>query len=116
MSIILLLESMCRCRYVIPIRSQIYEGATLSCNSVTYNALLPDPQHHILNPLTHEFKPGLNKTPQIPNHFKTPHYPTTNENIDKLKKWMLNQFAALVFNSCRKFPAMSRCQTHMHPK
>ena len=44
---------------------------------------------------------------QIPNYPKTLPFPATNENIDKCKRWLFNQFATTVFSSCGKFSAMS---------
>ena len=47
---------------------------------------------------------------------KTPSFSPTSKNIHKLKKWLLERFANTVFNSSRKFPAMSGPPAHIHLK
>ena len=47
---------------------------------------------------------------------KTPPHPPTSEKIEKLEKWLLDQFATATFNNSRKFPAMSDPPAHIHLK
>ena len=58
--------------------------------------------------------PPANKTKF--NNPKTPLYLPTSENIQKLKEWLLDQFAATVFDNSGKFPAMSSSPAHIHLK
>ena len=68
--------------------------------------------HYTLNPLVHKFKSKVDETLQLPNYPKILPVPIASENIDKLKGWLLNQFATTIFNKCGKFPAMSGHPTH----
>ena len=61
------------------------------------------------------------KTDPPPNKLKfynpkTPPYLPTSENIQNLKKCLLDQFATTMFNKSRKFPAMSGPPAHIHLK
>ena len=70
-------------------------------------AIRPDIQrHNIQNPA---------KTPKF-DYPKTPPYPPNNSNIQKLKEWLLDNFATTVFNNSGKFPAMSGPPAHIHLK
>ena len=62
----------------------------------------------------HKINPPANKTKF--NYPKTPLYPPTGENIQKLKEWLLDQFAITVFNNSRIFPAMSGPPAHIYLK
>ena len=50
------------------------------------------------------------------NNPKTPPYLPTSDTIQKLKEWVLDQFATTVFNNSVKFPAMSSPPAHIHLK
>ena len=78
----------------------------ISPSSVRCDAVYPDIQHH-------KIFPPANKHFFFP---KTPPSPPTNENIKKLKKWQLNQFATTAFNNSRKFPVMFGPLAHIHLK
>ena len=75
--------------------------------SVTCNAIHLDSQHYKIDPPANKHKFDYPKTPQ---------YQPTSENIQKLKKWLLDQFAAMVFNNSRKFPSMSSPPAYIHLK
>ena len=66
------------------------------------------------NAIHHKIDPPINKTKF--NNPKTQPYLPTSENIQKLKEWLLDQFATTVFNNSGKFPAMSSTPTHIHLK
>ena len=66
------------------------------------------------NAIHHKIDPPANKTNF--NNPKTPPYLPTSENIQKLKEWLLDQFATTVFNNSGKFPAMSGPPAHIHLK
>ena len=73
--------------------------------SVTFNAIHPDTHLHKTDPSPN--KPNFDY-PKIPPH------PPTSENIQYLKKWLLEQFATTVFNKSGKFPAMFGPPAHIH--
>ena len=50
-------------------------------NSVTCNGVCPDPQHHKIDPQANRHKSEYHKTSP---------FPPTNENIKKLKQWLLD--------------------------
>ena len=53
---------------------------------------------------------------QLPNRPKDPPYPATENNIGKLKNWLLEKFAKTAFNKDGIFPAMSGPAAHIHLK
>ena len=50
------------------------------------------------------------------DYSRTPPYSPTNESVQDLKKWLLDQFATTVFNKSGKFPAMPGPPAHIHLK
>ena len=56
------------------------------------------------------------KTNTNSNYPRTPLFSPTSKNVHKLKKWLLERFANMVFNSSGKFPAMSGPPAHIHLK
>lgn len=65
---------------------------------------------------THTFAQSTH-TPQPPpkKHAHLP-YPATNENVPKLKRYILDQFSSIAFNTSRPFPAMDTTPAHIHLK
>ena len=53
---------------------------------------------------------------QLPNRPPNPPFPATEENIGKLKSWVLEKFAKMTFNKDGLFPAMSGPAAHIHLK
>ena len=53
---------------------------------------------------------------QWPNRPPNPPFPTTEDNIGKLKCWLLEKFAKTAFNKDGVFPAMSVPAAHIHLK
>ena len=62
--------------------------------------------------------PGTDSPPNKPkfDYPKNPLYPPTSENIQNLKKWLLDQFATTVYNKSGKLPAMSGPPADTHLK
>ena len=52
-------------------------------------------------------------TPEKPAHLP---YPATNENVSKLKQYILDQFFSSAFNSSSPFPSMDVTLAHIHLK
>ena len=53
---------------------------------------------------------------QLPIRPAEPPLPATEENVGKLKEWLLEQFANSAFNNDGRFPAMSAQPAHIHLK
>ena len=53
---------------------------------------------------------------QLPTRPEKPPFPANEENVDNLKKWLLEQFANSSFNNDGKFPAMAGPPAHIHLK
>ena len=75
----------------------------ISPSSVTCDAIHPGTHPHKTEKLKFDYP-------------KTSPYPLTSENIQNLKKWLLDQFATTVFNKSGKSPAMSSPPAHIHLK
>ena len=52
----------------------------------------------------------------MPNHLQNPSFPAAEDNIGKLKGWLLEKFAEAAFNKDGVFPAMSRPAAYIHLK
>ena len=72
------------------------------------------------NPLWEKHKevgPKPNKCEdQLPNHPQNPPFPAPEENISKLKSWLLEKFAKTAFNKDRVSPPMSNPAAHIYLK
>ena len=53
---------------------------------------------------------------QLPIHPEEPPFPANKENVENLKKWLLEQFANSAFKTDRQFPAMSGKPAYIHLK
>ena len=58
---------------------------------------------------THTRQPPPKKHAHLP-------YLATNENVPKLKQYILDQFSFIAFNTSRPFPAMDTTPAHIHLK
>ena len=58
----------------------------------------------------------MSETLQLLNYPKTLPFQAACENMDKLKEWLLDQFARTVFNNIMKFLALSGCPAQLHLK
>ena len=64
---------------------------------------------HTFAQSTHTHQPPPKKYAHLP-------YPATNENVPKLKQYILDQFSSIAFNTSRPFPAMDTTPAHIHLK
>ena len=64
---------------------------------------------HTTAKLTHARQPPPDKPAHLP-------YPATNENVPKLKQYILDQFSSSAFNSSSPFLAMDTTPAHIHFK
>ena len=73
--------------------------------SVTCNAVHPDPQNHKIEPPANRHKSEYPKTPP---------FPITSDNIEKLKQCLFDQFVTTVYTNSGKFPAMSSSPAYIY--
>ena len=80
-------------------------------NSIKENTQ-PNPK---LNPTAHCFEP-TKQPPKLPIRPKTTPFPPNEQNVPKLKQWLIEQFSETAFNKESPFPTMSGPPAHIHLK
>ena len=72
-------------------------------------------RHLKLNPEASCFQPPK-QPPKLPLRPKTIPFPPTEQNVTKLKQWLIDEFAETAFNKETPFPTMAGPPAHIHLK